>query len=160
MLFILKSHIRPLLEFSSPVWNTGFVADLRALEQVQRRWTREIDGMEGLSYSERLIRLNLFSVRGRLLRADLILCWKIFHGLSSIRPSDLFIFSLRAGNRGHQFKIQQRIAVTEARNRFFSIRCVPIWNSLPALTVSAPTLPSFKSRLHGALGDKLFEYYE
>ena len=160
MLSILKAHIRPLLEFSSPVWNTGFIGDLRALEQVQRRWTREIEGMEGLTYGERLSRLNLYSVRGRLLRADLILCWKIFHGVSSIAPTDIFSLDHRPGNRGHRFKVQHRFVVSEARRRFFSVRCASTWNSLPDLAVSASTLQSFKAALHGALGDKLFEYFE
>ena len=36
-------------------------------------------GFEDLSYGERLRRLDLFSFQGRLLRADLILVYKILH---------------------------------------------------------------------------------
>ncbi|KAK3886186.1 hypothetical protein Pcinc_009646 [Petrolisthes cinctipes] len=72
MVTILKSHIRPVLEFVSTVWNTGYLGDLRLLESVQRRWTKLIDGLADLSYTNRLKALNLYSVQGRLLRADLI----------------------------------------------------------------------------------------
>ena len=69
MLAIYKTHIRPLLEFGSTVWNTGYLGDQRLLESVQRRWTKEITGLAALPYSERLRALELYSVHGRLLRA-------------------------------------------------------------------------------------------
>ena len=160
MLAILKSHIRPLLEFASPVWCTGYMEDMRMLEAVQRRWTREIEGLKDLQYSERLTQLNLFSVRGRLLRADLILYWKIFSGLSSITPEMLFSPNCRPGNRGHRFKIYRPFAITEARRRFFSVRTIDAWNSLPDNVVAAPSLTAFKTGLKGALGNALYEYYD
>ena len=85
MMFLLTTHIRPLMEYASCIWNTGYMTDLRKLERVQRMWTRQIKGLEGLSYGERLSELSLFSVQGRLLRADLIQYWKIFHDLSCIK---------------------------------------------------------------------------
>ncbi|KAK3858420.1 hypothetical protein Pcinc_035394 [Petrolisthes cinctipes] len=59
MVTILKSHIRPILEFGSTVWNTGYLGDLGLLESVQRRWTKHIDGLADLSYTNRLKALNL-----------------------------------------------------------------------------------------------------
>ena len=84
MLSIFIAHIRPILEYVSPVWFTGYVGDLISLESVQRRWTKNIDGVCACLYAERLRRLNLFSARGRLWRADMLLCWRIFHHLSII----------------------------------------------------------------------------
>ena len=74
MLTLLISHIRPILEYGSQVWNTGYVGDLILLESVQRRWTKRIDGLEDLSYEQRLIELDLFSVKGRLWRSDMLYC--------------------------------------------------------------------------------------
>ena len=90
MLFLLTTHIRPLVEYCSCVWRTGFVQDSRLLERIQRHWTKQTDGMALLPYGERLKLLNLYSIQGRLLRADLIQCWKIFHGP---RASCLLIYS-------------------------------------------------------------------
>ena len=74
MLIIYNAHIRPPLEFSSTVWNTGYVGDLKLLESVQRRWTKQMDGLQDLSYYDRLELLNQYSVQDRLLRTDLIKC--------------------------------------------------------------------------------------
>ena len=68
MVSLYKTHIRPLLEYSSCAWNTGYIGDLRMLESVQRKWTKHIDGLGELPYSERLQVLGLYSVQGRLLR--------------------------------------------------------------------------------------------
>ena len=80
MVTLWVSHLRPLIEYGSCVWNVGYLGDLRRLESLQRRWTREAIGMCGLDYEERLRRIGLFSVEGRLLRIDLVKVWKCFHG--------------------------------------------------------------------------------
>ena len=77
MKILFTSHIRPLLEFSSSLWNTGFAHDLTVLESVQRRWTKQINGLQDISYHDRLKHLSLYSTKGRLLRQDLIQIWKI-----------------------------------------------------------------------------------
>lgn len=54
MVKLFITHVRPLLEFASPVWNTGYITDLSLLESVQRRWTKLITGCETMSYDQRL----------------------------------------------------------------------------------------------------------
>ena len=103
MITLYTTHIRALLEYASCVWSTGFIGDLRLLESVQRSWTRHIEGLSELSYADRLQVLDLYSVKGRLLRADLIKYWKIFHGECSIRPTDIFSMAPVLGTRGHRF---------------------------------------------------------
>ncbi len=160
MLTLLTTHIRPLLEFSSCVWNTGFSGDLRLLESVQRKWTRHIDGMDQFSYSERLQALNLYSVQGRLLRADLIKYWQIFNDQSSISPSDIFNVAPPYITRGHRFKILHSHCSLESRRRFFSMRCVKLWNSLPDEVVALTSFQAFKSALHDFLGPLLYQFAE
>ncbi len=46
------------------MWNLGYVKDVKALESVQRRWTKCVDGLENLSYFDHFKALNLFSVKG------------------------------------------------------------------------------------------------
>ena len=67
MLNLYTSLIRPKLEYGSCSLNTGYLGDLRRLERVQRRWTRMVEGLGVLSYSERLRVLDLYSVKGRLI---------------------------------------------------------------------------------------------
>ncbi|KAF0314297.1 hypothetical protein FJT64_015231 [Amphibalanus amphitrite] len=158
MLHILRTHIRPVLEYASVVWNTGYIDDLRRLEAVQRLWTRHINGLQNMEYGDRLRQLNLFSVKGRLIRSDLIKCWKIFHSPGPIKPSDLWELSSERRTRGHQLKITVRRCQLDTRSRFFSERVVNEWNALPDSTVTSTSLAEFKSSLLKVLGDRLFDY--
>ena len=153
------SHIRPLLTFASPIWNIGYVGDMRKLESVQRRWTKEIAGLTNLDYSSRLHSLQLFSMKGRLLRDDLVLCWKILHLKTHVRPHEIFQFS-PVPTRGHRLKIFKPQINSELRKRFFSYRIIAEWNSLPADAIEATTITEFKSRIHSFLGNRLYDYYE
>ena len=156
VLNIYMSHIRPKLEYGSTLWNQGYAMDLRLLEGVQRRWTRSVSGLEDVPYPERLRRLDLFSVQGRLLRADMIMTWKIFNGKCAIDPDQLFIMN-ETGRRGHPLKIFHTQVNCDVRKRSFAVRVVSNWNSLAADTVMAQSLTSFKGLLHRDLASKLYE---
>ena len=160
MIKVYLSHIRPVLEYGSSVWNMGYLGDLRLLERIQRRWTRCILGLEGASYLQRLRSLNLFSIQGRLLRADLILVYKIFHNMCSIQPRDIFHFVTDSRTRCHKYKICVPIANIDVRKRFFSVRVIPWWNSLGHDTVEATSIDVFKRLLHRDLGDALYQYQD
>ena len=158
MMPVFLAHVRPILEFGSCAWNTGYIGDLKLLEGVQRRWTKKIHGLEDMSYLSRLRYLNLFSVKGRLLRADIIKCWKIFHDKCSIAPSDMFVLPSRSGLRGHKYKLAHRLSHIECRKRFFTVRIVSVWNGLPSDVVELDSLSAFKNALAVCLGDALFDF--
>ena len=52
-----------------------------------------------------LTNLDLFTVEGRLLRADIMKCWKIFHGKCEICPKDIFILPWSDNTRDYRLKI-------------------------------------------------------
>lgn len=158
LLPLFIAHIRPLLEYCSSVWNLGYIGDLRLLESVQRRWTKNIQGMENLDYFQRLKALDLYSVQGRLLRHDMVKYWQIFHDYCAIDPEDMFYNPPLDTTRGHQFKIAHVRTELELRKRFFSVRGITLWNSLPNYVVSANTLSAFKASLSAHLGDRLYEF--
>ena len=160
LLNIYRSIIRPQLEYGSPLWNVGYMCDIRQLERVQKRWTKAIVGMENLPYHERLRQLDLFSFRGRLLRADLILVWKIFNGKCGIKPDDLFVPVGDSQTRGHPLKIFVPRCNLDIRLRFFSLRTIRTWNSLSRSTVMSSSLSSFKASLYLDLGQLLFDYID
>ena len=157
LMSIYTSHVRPKLEYGSPLWNQGDAGDVRLVESVQRRWTRSVAGMEDLSYEERLRSLGLFSMQGRLLRADLIYLWKIVNGRCAVDMNSMFSLSLGQHTRGHTLKLQVNWARLDVRKQFFSQRVVPVWNGLSQRTVEASTLDTFKVHLHNDLGHLLFQ---
>ena len=157
MLSLYVSHIRPLIEYASCVWNTGYCGDCRLLESVQRRWTKRIDGLSGVDYGGRLRSLDLFSVKGRLLRADLIKYWKILHGKSG---DLLTMFSLapRVGTRGHALKLVVPPRSSDVRSRSFSVRRVGVWNGLPADVVQLTDVAHYKQALADLMYDEFLDF--
>ena len=111
-----------------------------------------------MSYYNRLKNLSLFSIWGRLLRADLILVWKILNNtipaLSNILP-----LSNITHTRGNQLKLPTVRSNTEPRGRFFTNRVVRNWNSLTPDVVLSPSLGIFKTKLEIALGERLYFYH-
>ena len=84
------TYIRPLVEHDCIIWSPYTVKDITAVEAVQRLYTKRLPGFGGLSYTERLKRLNLLSLELRRLHADLIYCYKIVFGLTNLSPGDFF----------------------------------------------------------------------
>ena len=156
MVQLFISHVRPILDYCSTVWNVGYMGDLRLLEAVQRRWTREIEGLGQLEYSERLKEAGLYSVAGRFLRMDLIKVWKAFHCEVDVGLRGIFEVAQYAGTRGHSFKLSIPVCHTEVRRRSLGVRCVSEWNALSPLTVESANVETFKRRLDCELGHELF----
>ena len=123
MVSLFISHVRPILDYACCVWNTGYVGDSKLLEAVQRRWTKQIDGFHDLGYRDRLARLNLFSIKGRRLRADLIKYWQILHG-GSVDLRGMFSLAPDVGTRSHRYKLVLPLCSSDARRRSFSTRCI------------------------------------
>ena len=71
------SHLLPLTEYCSCLWNVEYLGDIRRLESLQRRWTRKIQCLATLQSEDRSKRANFYSVFGRFLWNDLITVLKI-----------------------------------------------------------------------------------
>ena len=77
-------YVRPILEYCSVVWNPFLSKDITAIETVQRRFTKRLPGMSGLTYHQRLVKLGLESLELRRTRVDLVFAYKIIFGLADV----------------------------------------------------------------------------
>lgn len=142
MMNVYKSIIRPHLEYCVQVWspaakhgNWGIIMDI---EDVQRSYTRMIDGIGLLSYKERLEILKLTTLLERRMRGDLIETFKVLNKLVNYGQNWFNII-----RSGRKLKYTQRKEGPD----FLANRVVKYWNKLPAYVTSAETVVSFKNQL-------------
>ena len=143
---LYSTYVRPHLEYNIQACPPTLVRDMKVLESVQRRATKQVIGLSQLSYEDRLKRLNLFTLSYRRLRGDLILIHKILS--TKDHPNrDLLILSPHHQLRGHSKTTLHQHSNSNSRRLHFSLRATSAWNSLPEEVISAPSTVSFKQRL-------------
>jgi len=140
-------YIRPMLEYSSPVWSPCYIGNINKLESVQRTFTKRLTGMRSLSYDNRLKALGLERLELRRLYIDLITCYKIIHGQISIPFDSFFEFSTHRGTRGHPLKLFYPDPRVSVRAHCFPVRVIMLWNRLPVSVVLAENILLFKKLL-------------
>ena len=81
---LYKSIVRPSLEYGDCIGSPIFKRQSIIIENVQRRATKILSGLENIPYVERLNRLKFPTLKYRRRRGDLILLYKLVHGLHDI----------------------------------------------------------------------------
>lgn len=142
------TYVRPLLEYCSPVWSPHFKKLIQMVENVQRRFTKRIEGLSHLTYPARLQRLGLEALQIRRLKFDITLCYKIVYHLVEVDSTEFFCFHSDNRTRGHNLRLVKPSCVLDVRKYCFNFRVVDLWNNLPQNIVNLSTLNSFKSALN------------
>ena len=103
------------------------------LENVQKRLVKQIQGLKGASYEDRLAELGMESLEERRGKIDIIQTFKIIHGHENVQRSTWFEFI--DGERQHRTRLAQgglsliaKRARLDLRQNFFSHRTVKMWN--------------------------------
>jgi len=112
-------YVRPLLEYNCVIWSPWLKQDIDKIERVQRRFNKRLLGFKYLSYSERLLQLNMTGLELRRLHADLIICYKLIFGPVECKLKDFFTLNSSAVTRGHMYKLYKNLSKTSIRKSFF-----------------------------------------
>jgi len=154
-LILYKSLIRSILDYGGSVWSPSTKKNIQLIENVQRRATRLVPELRGMTYQERLTELNLPTLLYRRQRYDLIQVFKMIHGFESCTVDKFFEFNDNP-TRGHIFKIMKPRCNKSLRQNSFSVRVIDMWNGLSEDTVCAKSVLSFKTKLDREWKSKRF----
>ena len=143
---LYKTLIRPHLEYCPQVWSPYLIKDINILENIQRRATNIVPEICNLSYEDRLKELNLFPLKDRRLRGDMISTYKIINGLIKVDKDQLLPMHGNPSTRSHNQQLKGQIVKGNMRKNFFTQRIVFPWNNLTNYTISSDTVNTFKGR--------------
>ena len=144
--------VRPHLEYGATIWNPYHKQDIKRVEAVQRRATKQIPELKNKSYKDRLSELKLPTLAYRRMRGDMIQTYKIVTGAHDNVVTDILTKHKQPASgsfitRGHSQKLKKPKWKNDISKNFFNRRVVDLWNKLPEEVVSAKTINTFESRL-------------
>lgn len=151
---LIKSMVRPKLEYGNAIWHPRWKKDIIAIEKVQRRATKLLTSIKNLSYGDRLKALNLPSLQYRRRRGDMIETWKLLHHKYDVNFKWLKI-NTSSIVRGSSYKLKKEGKSCPQKRQAFSYRIINDWNSLPEDVVTAKSIHIFKNLL-----DKFWEKHK
>jgi len=121
--------------------------DIEKIERVQMRATRMVQQLKNYSCEARLRRLNLPTLKYRILRGDTIQVFNTVSGKYTSNPTVDFNLSIAFNTGGTIYKMQLTHMHYNSRKHFFSNRNIAVWNSLPNIIVNAESTNIIKIRL-------------
>ena len=146
-LTLYKSLVRSHLDYGNLIFYPTTKKYKQVLENAQRRATRLVPELHGMSYRERLIELNLSTLDYRRKRYDIIQVFKIVHNIDDIDMNRFFTFTENNQLRGHNLKLNKPRVNKSIRLNSFAMRNIPVWNNLPSEAVNSKTVLEFKTKL-------------
>ncbi|KAK4811903.1 hypothetical protein QYF61_017427, partial [Mycteria americana] len=130
---LYSTLVQPHLKYYEKFWPPQYKKDIKIFESVQRRATKMVQGLEGMTSEELLRILGLFSLEKRREWR-----WRSLPLVSGDKT------------QGNGFKLHQGKFILAITKKLFTERVVKHCNKLPREVVTAPGLSVFKQNLYNA----------
>ena len=140
-----KSIVRPQLEYALTVWDPVSKSNIAKVESVQKHAARFCynDYRRTSSVTSMLQELGWEDLQSRLEQNKVAMMYRTVNNLVEI-PADQYLTAAGVSTTGHQQRLLvQYCSINAYKGSFFS-SAVRLWNSLPASTISAPTMDDYK----------------
>ena len=154
MMILYKSLVRPLMEYSSPLWNPINKDDIKTLEAIQKAFITRIKGISR-DYTTALKQLNLYSLEARRNRYTAIHVWKICENMApNLHPDNGIQLQTdcnhRRGRTCKEYNLRKTPShLQKARKQTLRVHGAKIFNKLPKeiRNLTSTTVHQFKSML-------------
>jgi Reverse transcriptase (RNA-dependent DNA polymerase)/Endonuclease-reverse transcriptase len=147
---LYKRYVRPHLEFSVQAWSPWLQKDVDVLEKVQERAIRQVNGLRGETYEQKLRELKMDSLADRRVEADMMLVYKVLHGKCKVEAAEWFTVpevnenDIRTRAALDNLQIRPRRTNLDLRKHFFTQRVCETWNKLPRTIRAAKSMATFR----------------
>ena len=81
---LYAQFVRCHMEFAVSACCAWTVQDIEVLEKVQRKAINLINGLQGMTYEEKLVELGIMSLKARRTRIDLVQTFKILKSIDRV----------------------------------------------------------------------------
>jgi len=119
---LYSALVRPHLEYCVQLWSLQNKEDMDLLEQIQRRSTKMIQGLEHLSCEERLRELGLFGLENRRFWGVLRAAFQYLEGACRKDGENMFSRACCDGTKSNGFKLIEGRFRLDIKKKFFTIR--------------------------------------
>ena len=141
-----KSMVRPILEYSSTVWDPHTQENASKLERVQRRAARFVKNEynQTASVTHLLQQLNWPTLQERRAQAKVVMFYKIVNNLVAI-PAPMVRQPIVIRGYSHRYLVP--FARTIVYQHSFYPDAIRLWNSIPPSTVLCDNADSFSQQV-------------
>ena len=145
------AHIKPHLDYASCIWDGCSDANMKKVNSLHRRAAKMILPDKSLTTDEKLASLQLLPLKKSQLFNKCVMLRKALISRMPSYLTDLFHFAPKRPRRAARDD-NNVLSVPWPRvdlfKQSFSYSGAKLWNSLPENITSAPSMKSFKARLH------------
>ena len=141
-------YVKPRLMYASSVWSPHYVYEKKAIENVQRRFSKRLPGMASLSYEQRLLELSITTLEHARVDADLLFLFRTINGLHGVNLNTIGLQLSPNNERSGCCRLLQPRPITNSVGNLFLFRSARLWNSLPKDILLSSSIKQFKESLH------------